>query len=145
MKPQSSPPTTIDEYIGGFPPEIQAVLEQVRAAVRETAPEARETIAYQLPTFVLHGNLVHFGAFKKHIGLYPTPTGLEQFKDDLAPYKCAKGSVQFPLDQPMPLDLIRKIVAFRVEENLKRTANKPTARTRSNRRAVGTSTDTDSA
>ncbi len=108
---------TIDEYIGQFPREIQEILQEIRKIVHETAPEATEKISYQMPTFFLNGNLVHFAAFKKHIGFYPTPTGTEQFRSELSVYKGAKGSVQFPLDQPMPYELIRKIVAFRVAEN----------------------------
>jgi uncharacterized protein YdhG (YjbR/CyaY superfamily) len=109
-------PNNINEYIAGFPAEVQAVLEQVRAAVRQVAPNAEEAIAYAIPTFRLRNkNLVHFAAFKNHIGFYPTPTGSEAFKEELAGYKTGKGSVQFPLDQPMPLDLITRIVMFRLE------------------------------
>jgi len=108
---------TIDEYIAGFPADVQAILRRIRAIIREEAPEAEEAIKYQLPTFVLHGNLVHFGAFQKHIGFYPTPSGTERFQKELAAYKGAKGSVQFPLEQPIPYDLIREIVRFRVQEN----------------------------
>ena len=111
---------TIDEYINTFPEDVRAVLNQLRQIIKETAPEAEETINYQIPTFTLHGNLVHFAAFKNHIGFYPTPTGMEAFKKELAPYKGAKGSVQFPIDQPLPLPLIRRIVEYRVKENLKR-------------------------
>ena len=108
-------PTTIDAYIAGYPGEVQAILRKIRALIIETVPEAGEKISYQLPTFTLHGkNLVHFGAFKSHIGFYPTPSGVEEFRDELARYKGAKGSVQFPLDQPIPYDLIRRIVEFRV-------------------------------
>jgi uncharacterized protein YdhG (YjbR/CyaY superfamily) len=113
---------TIDEYIAGFPAEVQAILEQIRRTIREAAPGAEETVKYGIPTFTLKGNLVHFGAFKKHIGFYPTPSGIEQFKEALAPYEGAKGTVQFPLDQPIPYDLIREIVQFRVAENLARAA-----------------------
>lgn len=108
----------IDEYIAGFPNNVQAILEKIRATIRESAPEAEETISYQMPTFKQNGILVHFAAFKNHIGLYPTPSGIEEFKDVLSDYKSAKGSVQFPLDQPIPYDLIGKIVRFRVRENL---------------------------
>ena len=112
-------PTTIDEYIAGFPQEVQAILQQVRETIREAAPDARETINYGIPTFTLQGgNLVHFAAFKKHIGFYPTPSGIERFKEELLVYEGAKGSVKFPLDQPIPYDLIARIVAFRVEETL---------------------------
>jgi uncharacterized protein YdhG (YjbR/CyaY superfamily) len=108
--------TSIDEYIVTFPEEIQKILQEIRTTIQDAAPEAKEKIAYQMPTFTLNGNLVHFAAFKKHIGFYPTPTGTQAFQDELSIYKTAKGSAQFPLDQPMPLALIRKIVAFRVAE-----------------------------
>lgn len=124
MKAEQTAPTTIDEYIAGFPPDVRKVLEQIRATIREAAPDAEEAIKYQLPTFVLKGNLVHFGAFKNHIGFYPAPRGIEQFQQELSVYKGAKGSVQFPLDQPMPLDLIRRVVEFRVQDNLEKAAAK---------------------
>jgi uncharacterized protein YdhG (YjbR/CyaY superfamily) len=120
MKSDRPAPKNIDEYIAGFPDDVQTILEKIRATIRKAAPEAEEAIKYQLPTFVLQGNLVHFGAFKKHIGFYPTPTGIEKFKDELAVYEGAKGSVQFPLDKPIPLGLISKIAKFRVKENLER-------------------------
>jgi len=110
-------PQTIDAYVAGFPEDVQVVLQLIRQTIHETAPEATEAISYQMPTFKLHGNLVHFGAFKNHIGFYPVPSGMEAFKDELAGYKQGKGSVQFPLDKPMPLDLIRRMVRFRVEES----------------------------
>ena len=115
---------TIDDYIAGFPEQIQVILQQIRMIVREVAPEAKETIKYQMPTFTLKGNLVHFAAFKNHIGFYPTPTGIETFQKELSPYKGAKGSVRFPLDQPIPFDLIKQIVAFRVEEELEKAVAK---------------------
>ena len=118
---------TIDEYISMFPDDVRTILNQVRQTIREAAPEAQETINYQMPTFTLNGNLVHFAAFKNHIGFYPTPTGIEAFKDELSVYKGAKGSVQFPLDQPMPLSLIRRIVEYRVKENLERKSRKKTS------------------
>lgn len=108
---------TIDEYIAAFPPEIQSILGNIREIVREVAPEAIEKISYQMPTYYLNGNLVHFAAFKKHIGFYPTPSGIEAFQDEISKYKGAKGSVQFPLNQPIPYDLIRKIVSYRLEES----------------------------
>ena len=111
-------PNTIDEYIAGFPESVQLVLEQVRTTIQTAAPEAKETISYAIPTFTLNGNLVHFAAFKNHIGFYPTPTGMESFEKDFAPYKTGKGSVQFPLDKPIPLNLITKLVKFRIKENL---------------------------
>jgi uncharacterized protein YdhG (YjbR/CyaY superfamily) len=115
---QTKPTTTIDEYIAGFPPDVQEILQKIRATIRKAAPQAEEAIKYQMPTFVLHGNLVHFAAFKNHIGFYPVPTGIETFKKELAAYEGGKGSVQFPLDQPIPYGLISKIVKFRVKENL---------------------------
>ena len=114
----------IDEYISGFPEEIQILLEQVRATIKQAVPEAEEAIKYAMPTFVLNGNLVHFAAFKNHIGFYPVPSGIEAFKKELSVYKGAKGSVQFPLNQPMPLELITKIVKFRVDENLRKAKAK---------------------
>lgn len=111
---------TIDEYINTFPEDVRTILNELRQTIKEAAPEAEETINYQMPTFSLHGNLVHFGAFKDHIGFYPTPTGIEAFKKELAPYKGAKGSVQFPIDQPLPLPLLRRIVEYRVKENVER-------------------------
>ncbi|MDX2246939.1 MAG: DUF1801 domain-containing protein [Bacteroidia bacterium] len=107
----------IDTYICEFPEEIRILLEQVRATIRRAAPEAEEAIKYAMPTFVLNGNLVHFAAFKNHIGFYPVPSGIEAFKEELSVYKMGKGSIQFPLDQPLPLDLITRIVEFRVKEN----------------------------
>jgi uncharacterized protein YdhG (YjbR/CyaY superfamily) len=110
--------STIDEYIATFPKDVQAILEEVRATIKTCVPEAEEKISYQMPTFALNGNLVHFAAFKNHIGFYPTPSGIQAFKDELSIYANAKGSVQFPIGKPMPLELIRKIVKFRVAENL---------------------------
>lgn len=112
----SKKPATIDEYIAGFPKEIQQILQQIRTTVKKAAPDAEETIKYVMPTFTLNGNLVHFAAFKNHIGFYPAPTGDKDFEQDLAGYKTGKGSIQFPLDKPMPLDLITKIVQLRVQK-----------------------------
>jgi uncharacterized protein YdhG (YjbR/CyaY superfamily) len=117
-------PKTIDEYIAGFPPDVQEILEKVRMTIRKAAPEAEETINYQMPTFTLYGNLVHFAAYQHHIGFYPTPTGIEEFKNELSSYKGAKGSVQFPFDRPIPYDLIGRIVEFRVKENLQKAEAK---------------------
>jgi uncharacterized protein YdhG (YjbR/CyaY superfamily) len=111
---------TIDEYIATFPEDVRAILNELRRTIQATAPEAKETISYGMPTFTLNGNLVHFAAFQHHIGFYPTPTGVEAFREDLSRYKGAKGSVQFPIDQPLPLALIRRIVEYRVQENLKK-------------------------
>jgi uncharacterized protein YdhG (YjbR/CyaY superfamily) len=124
MKTTPAVPQTIDEYIGGFPPDVQEVLQKIRMTIHEAAPQATEKISYQMPTFYLKGNLVHFAAFKEHIGFYPVPTGIEKFKKELSVYKQGKGSVQFPLDQPMPYELITKIVRFRVKENLAKAAEK---------------------
>ncbi len=115
---------SIDEYIATFPAEIQKILEEIRATIKAAAPEAEEKISYQMPTFTLKGNLVHFAAFKKHIGFYPVPTGIEKFKKELSVYQGSKGSVQFPLDQPIPYNLIGKIVKFRVKENLTKAETK---------------------
>lgn len=108
---------TIDAYIAAFPEDIQAILQTIRAIVREEAPEAKEKISYGMPTFWLNGNLVHFAAFKSHIGFYPTPSGISRFAEELHPYKRAKGSIRFPLSEPIPYDLIRQIVRARIEEN----------------------------
>lgn len=116
--------TSIDEYIATFPAEIQQLLQEIRTTIKAAAPEAEEKISYQMPTFALHGNLVHFAAFKHHIGLYPAPTGIEAFKEELAPYAGAKGSIRFPLDKPIPFALISKIVKFRVNENVAKAAAK---------------------
>jgi uncharacterized protein YdhG (YjbR/CyaY superfamily) len=124
MQSDQPAPQTIDQYIAGFPADVQQILQQIRQTIREAAPDAQEAISYQMPTFKLYGNLVHFAAYKKHIGFYPTPSGIEAFKDELAPYASSKGAVQFPLDQPMPNDLIRRIVTFRVAENLVRAEAK---------------------
>jgi uncharacterized protein YdhG (YjbR/CyaY superfamily) len=108
---------TIDEYIAAFPENVQTILEKLRSVIRETAPEAEETIDYGIPTFKLNGNLVHFAAFKNHTSFYPTPSAIEAFKKELLPFKQSKGTVQFPLDEPIPFDLVKKIVKFRVKEN----------------------------
>lgn len=113
-------PQNIDDYIAGFPKKIRQRLEQIRATIRKAAPDAEEAIKYAIPTFVLNGNLVHFAAFKNHIGFYPAPQGIEEFKEELSAYKGAKGSVQFPHDRPIPLDLISRIVKFRAEKSLEK-------------------------
>ena len=116
--------TTIDEYINTFPEDVQRVLHELRQTIREAAPEAQETINYQIPTFTLNGNLVHFAGFENHIVFYPTPSGMEAFKEELSGYKSAKGSVQFPIDEPLPLPLIHRIVEYRVKENMERKRKK---------------------
>src|SRR5215208_3294703 len=122
MKTAQAASGTIDEYIAGFPNDVQGILQKIRLTIRKEAPDAEETIKYRMPTFTLKGNLVHFAAFKNHIGFYPTPTGTEKFQKELSVYEGAKGSVRFPLDQPIPFDLISKIVKFRVKENLAKAA-----------------------
>jgi uncharacterized protein YdhG (YjbR/CyaY superfamily) len=108
---------TIDDYIKTFPTYVQNILEKMRQIIRKAAPEAVEAISYQMPTLKLNGkNLVHFAAFKNHIGFYPIPSGIEAFRRELSPYKQGKGSVQFPVDKPIPYDLVEKIVRFRVKE-----------------------------
>ncbi len=124
MTNERKAPKDIDEYISGFPQEVQGILESLRSAIRQAAPEAAETISYQIPTFKMKGNLVHFAAYKNHIGFYPGASGIEAFQKELAGYPSAKGSVQFPLNEPLPLDLIAKIVAFRVREDQARAQSK---------------------
>lgn len=118
------PTASIDAYVAAFPKDVQAILNKIRALIQACAPDATEAIKYQIPTFVLHGNLVHFAAYENHIGLYPAPSAIEKFKDELARYKFAKGSIQFPLDAPIPYTLIKKIVKFRVQENRDKAAAK---------------------
>ncbi|MEJ7822943.1 MAG: DUF1801 domain-containing protein [Chitinophagaceae bacterium] len=114
----------INGYIADFPQDIQQILEQIRASIKKAAPKAEEVIKYAIPTFILNGNLVHFAAYKNHIGFYATPSGHHQFEKELSCYKQGKGSVQFPLDEPMPLGLITKIVKFRVRQNLDKAVSK---------------------
>lgn len=115
---------TIDVYISQFPAEIQDTLNTLRKVIKEAAPDAVEKISYQMPTFALYGNLVHFAAFKNHIGFYPTASGIEAFKAELSEYKGSKGAVQFPKDKPLPYELISKIVKFRVAENMEKAESK---------------------
>ncbi|SJZ63412.1 iron chaperone [Sediminibacterium ginsengisoli] len=114
----------IDTYISEFPKEVQVLLQQVRSTIQKAAPGAKEAIKYAMPTFVLNGNLVHFAAFSHHIGFYPAPTGIEAFEKALSPYKTGKGSVQFPIGEPLPLKLITQIVHYRVAENELKAAKK---------------------
>lgn len=127
-------PNTIDEYMAAFPEDVQEKLRQIRETIQTAAPEATEKISYQMPTFYLNGNLVHFAAFKNHIGFYPTPSAMEQFKERLSVYKQGKGSVQFPIDEPLPLNLITEMVLARVLENQKKTWEK---KSRSKKRQEG--------
>ena len=130
MKTSHTAPKDMDAYIAGFPHDVQEILKKVRMTIRKAAPDAEEAIKYQMPTFTLNGNLVHFAAFKKHIGFYPAPRGIEKFKDELSVYEGGKGSVRFPLDKPFPFDLIHKIVKFRVMNNLEKAEAKRKKRER---------------
>lgn len=121
---QDQKPANIDEYISAFPEEVRGLLQQIRSVIRKAAPGAEEAIRYAMPTFILNGNLVHFAGFKHHIGFYPAPTGVEAFKTELSRYKTGKGSVQFPLDRPLPLELISRIVEYRVKHNSEKRAGK---------------------
>jgi uncharacterized protein YdhG (YjbR/CyaY superfamily) len=112
---------TIDDYIKKYPSDVQATLKKIRQAIKESAPAAREAIGYGMPTFKLNGNLVHFAAYKNHIGFYPTSSGIAAFEKELNPYKTSKGAVQFPIDEPIPYDLIKKIVKYRVKEQNEKT------------------------
>ena len=126
MRSNPTAPKNIDEYIAGFPSSVQEILEQVRMTIRQAAPDAEETISYQIPTFTLKGKyLIYFAAYKKHIGLYPAPRGVEKFKKELSLYEGGKGTVRFPLDKAIPFRLINRIVKFRVKESLERAKAKP--------------------
>lgn len=122
--------TSIDEYIATFPKDIQVKLEAMRATIKAAAPDAIEKISYQMPTFALKGNLVHFAALKNHIGFYPTPSGIEAFKQELSMYEGTKGAIRFPKEKPLPLNLISEIVKFRVAENLKKAESKSSQKNR---------------
>jgi uncharacterized protein YdhG (YjbR/CyaY superfamily) len=125
MSTDQAAPTTVDAYIAAFPQNVQAMLQQIRQVIHETIPGLGETISYGMPTFTLNGKyLVYFGAYKKHIGLYPAPTGVEEFQEAVARYGGGKGTLKFPLDQPMPFDLIRRVVQFRAKENADKAAAK---------------------
>lgn len=119
MTETDSSHSPIDEYIAGFPPELQEILQKIRSAIREAAPEAQESITYAIPTFKWHGRLIYFAAFKNHISVYPAPRDHPQWREELSAYKGGKGTVQFPLNKPIPYDLIRRMTEFRVQENLK--------------------------
>lgn len=125
MRTNQTTPRNIDEYIAGFPDDVQEILEKIRMTIRKAAPEAEETISYKIPTFTLKGTyLVYFAAYKKHIGLYPAPRGNEKFQKELSAYEGGKGTVRFPLDKPIPFGLITKIVKFRIKENLEKAKAK---------------------
>jgi uncharacterized protein YdhG (YjbR/CyaY superfamily) len=130
MKTKSKQPTTIDEYIADFPRDVQPLLEKVRAAIRKAAPNATEAISYQIPTFKQEGNLIHFAGYNHHIGLYPGSRPIEAFKAELSKYKTSKGTVQLPLDKPIPVGLIGKITKFCVKRNVEKAAAKSVRRLR---------------
>ncbi|MDB5036077.1 MAG: hypothetical protein JWQ98_3318 [Chlorobi bacterium] len=115
-------PKTIDEYTAGFPEEIRNILEEIRMTIRKAAPDAEETIKYQMPTFTLNGNLIHFAAFKKHIVMYPVPRDVDTFKDELSACEGEKNTVRFPFNKPVPFDLIGRIIEFRAKRNLEKSA-----------------------
>ncbi|MBN2549077.1 MAG: DUF1801 domain-containing protein [Anaerolineales bacterium] len=122
MEEKTGHPATIDAYIAQFPPDVQDILTRIRAVIRAAAPEAVEKISYQMPAFHRNGSLVWFGVHKRHIGFYPAGSGIEAFKEEISAYKWSKGAVQFPLDQPIPYELISRIVQFRVAENLRKAS-----------------------
>jgi uncharacterized protein YdhG (YjbR/CyaY superfamily) len=124
MSPARSTPKDVDEYIAGFPKDVQTILRRVRKTIRLAAPAAEEKISYQIPTFSMSGGLLSYAAWKKHIALYPVPTGSERLNKKLSVYRSEKSTVRFPLDQPIPYNLITEIVKFRVRDNLKRAAEK---------------------
>jgi uncharacterized protein YdhG (YjbR/CyaY superfamily) len=124
MRTGRAAPKTINDYIAGFPPDVRRTLKQIRATIRRAAPAAEETISYQMPTYKLHGNLVHFAAYEHHIGFYPAPRAIDAFKQELAKYEGSKGTVRFPIDEPVPVALIARMVKFRVKENLAKAAAK---------------------
>jgi uncharacterized protein YdhG (YjbR/CyaY superfamily) len=109
---------TIDEYVATFPENVQNILEELRQAIRESAPEAEEAISYQMPAFKLNGILVWFAAFKNHVGFYPKTSAIEAFKEELSSYEISKGTIRFPINKPIPFDLVKKIVRYRVKQNL---------------------------
>jgi uncharacterized protein YdhG (YjbR/CyaY superfamily) len=121
---KSAKPNNINEYIAGFPKDIQKKLKHLRATIKKAAPGAEEAIKYAIPTFILNGNLVFFAAYPNHIGFYAAPTGTAAFKKELSAYKTGKGSIQFPLDKPLPLGLITRIVKYRVKENTEKIKKK---------------------
>ncbi|MCM3767604.1 iron chaperone [Neobacillus niacini] len=121
---QTNIPKSIDEYILQYPEEVQEILKTIRKVIKESAPNAMEKISYGMPTFVLHQNLVHFAAYKNHIGFYPTSSGITAFKQELTGYKTSKGAVQFPIGKPIPYELIGQIVKFRVAENISKAEEK---------------------
>lgn len=124
---------SIDEYIATFPEQVRIVLQEMRAVIKAAAPDAQEKISYQMPTFFMNGNLVHFAAFKNHIGFYPAPSGIQAFARDLSQFKSSKGTLQFPIDKPIPHDLVRRIVQYRVDENNKKAQMNTSTKRRNSR------------
>lgn len=131
MNPRSAAPKDVDDYLTGFPHDTRHLLENVRLTIRRAAPSADEKISYRIPTFALHGNLVHFAGYKNHIGFYPGSRAIAKFKKELAKFETSRGTVQFPLDRPIPTGLIRRIVEFRVRENMAKAKTKPKTKGRS--------------
>jgi uncharacterized protein YdhG (YjbR/CyaY superfamily) len=121
---KSTTPTNIDEYIAGFPRDVRVTLQRIRLTIKKAAPDAQETISYQMPTFKLHGTLISFAAFSKHIGLYPAPSGSERFNRELSAFRASKSTVRFPLDKPVPYGLIARIVKLRVKANQEKASAK---------------------
>ena len=133
MKKSHVLPGNIEEYIDSFPADIQKLLKQLHEKIRKAAPEAEESISYQMPAFKLNGPLVYFAGYNNHIGFYPTPSGIENFQQELSQYKTSKGAVQFPIDEPLPLELVSRIVRFRVKENLEKASMKQAKKTSAKR------------
>ena len=133
MKKSHVLPANIEEYIDSFPADIQKLLKQLHEKIRKAAPEAEESISYQMPAFKLNGPLVYFAGYNNHIGFYPTPSGIENFQQELSQYKTSKGAVQFPIDEPLPLELVSRIVRFRVKENLEKASMKQAKKTSAKR------------
>ena len=124
MEPRKKAPKNIDDYIGDFPKDVQRILRKLRSAIKKAAPQAKETISYRIPTFTLRGYLVHFAGYEHHVGFYPTSSPMKAFKRELSLYKVSRGTIQFPIGRPLPLTLVRRIVKFRVKENLARHKRK---------------------
>ena len=119
-----SKPKTVDEYIGGFPDDVAAMLQQLRQAIREEAPDAKEIISYQMPAFSLHGNLVYFAGYRNHVGFYPTSSGIATFRKELAPFETSRGTVRFPAGEPIPMELVRRIIRYRIKEDIRKHKEK---------------------
>jgi uncharacterized protein YdhG (YjbR/CyaY superfamily) len=134
---KSRAPSDIDEYIDAFPENVQKILHKVRKTIQKAAPDAVEAISYAIPTFRLNGNLVHFAAFQNHIGLYPAPRGVAEFKNDMARYEGGKGTARFPLNEPIPYELIARIVTFRVGKNIEKGGAKSTKRSAATKKRTG--------